>query len=159
MSNSMKVNFQVVGIPSHEAHALLQTAESQIGTTRMRVDAKPGYPCRISLTDAELGEEVLLLTYEHHAVASPYMASGPIYIRISAEPVSIEPNTIPLMLHHRLLSLRVYDSKAMMIAAHTTEGENLESLIYIIFEDSAAQYIQVHNAGPGCYNCQINRLK
>ena len=51
---------------------------------RTRVTTRPGYPCRISLQDAEVGEEVLLLTFRHQAVASPYAASGPIYIRRSA---------------------------------------------------------------------------
>lgn len=154
----MKVNFQVEGIPAYEAEALLQNAESILGTKRVKVDANPGYPCRFSLADAELGEEVLLLTYEHHAVASPYRSSGPIFIRTSTAQATLAPNEIPKMLRHRLLSLRVYDREAMMIAAHTTQGTDLESFIQNIFEDASAQYIQVHNAGPGCYNCQINRV-
>ena len=154
----MKFNFQVEGIPAYEAEALLQDAKSMPGTKRVVVDAHPGYPCRFSLADAQIGEEVLLLTYEHHAVTSPYRSSGPIYIRTSSEPAVLGPNKIPKMLRHRFLSLRVYDGAAMMIAAHTTKGTDLEVLIQDIFEDPAAQYIQVHNAGPGCYNCQINRL-
>lgn len=154
----MKVNFQVEGITAYEADALQQNAESIMGTKRIRVDANPGYPCRLSLVDAEIGEEVLLLTYEHHAVTSPYRATGPIYIRTSTTEASLAPNEIPKMLRHRLLSLRVYDGTAMMIAAYTAQGTDLETLIQSIFEDPAAQYIQVHNAGPGCYNCQINRL-
>ncbi len=154
----MKVNFQVEGIPAYEAEALLQNAASILGTKRVQVDAHPGYPCRFSLADAEIGEEVLLLTYEHHAVTSPYRSSGPIYIRTSTHQARLAPNEIPQMLRHRLLSLRVYDGEAMMIAAHTVQGTELEALIQRIFEDPVAQYIQVHNAGPGCYNCQINRL-
>lgn len=154
----MKVNFQVEGIPAYEAAALLQNAESIMGTQRVQVDAHPGYPCRFSLADAEIGEEVLLLTYEHHAVTSPYRSSGPIYIRTSTQQARLAPNEIPKMLRHRLLSLRVYDGAAMMIAAHTVQGTELDALIQRIFENPSAQYIQVHNAGPGCYNCQINRL-
>ncbi len=154
----MKVDFQIEGIPTDEAEALIQVADSIMGTKRILVDTKPGYPCRFSLADAEIGEEVLLLTYEHHAVASPYRSSGPIFIRTSTAQATLAPNEIPKMLRHRLLSLRVYDQDAMMIAAHTAQGTDLETLIQSIFEDPAAQYIQVHNAGPGCYNCQINRL-
>lgn len=154
----MKVNFQMEGIPAHEAEALLQNAASMLGTKRVTVDAHPGYPCRFSLADAEIGEEVLLFTYEHHAVTSPYRSSGPIYIRTATAPAVLAPNEIPKMLRHRLLSLRVYDGEAMMIAAHTAQGTALEALIQRIFEDPAARYIQVHNAGPGCYNCQINRV-
>ena len=35
-------------------------------------DRKPGFPCRVSLVDAEIGESVLLVNYEHLPAASPY---------------------------------------------------------------------------------------
>ena len=44
-------------------------------------DADNSYPCRISLTDAKLGEQVLLVHYEHHAVSSPFRSSYAIYVR------------------------------------------------------------------------------
>lgn len=46
-----------------------------------------GYPCRVSLQDAQQGETLLLLPYEHHAVAGPYRASGPIYVRETPMPL------------------------------------------------------------------------
>lgn len=36
----------------------------------MIVDKKPGFPCRVSLTDADLGETVLLVPFHHHEVSS-----------------------------------------------------------------------------------------
>ena len=71
---------------------------------------------------------------------------------------TIEKNEIPTMLLHRYLSLRVYDDRGMMIDAKTVEGINLEGAIQNIFSNATAQYIQVHNARPGCYNCQIDRI-
>lgn len=62
------------------------------------------------------------------------------------------------MLMHRLLSLRVYNSKGMMIDGRTVEGKTLEKEIGNIFRNELAKYIQVHNSSPGCYNCQINRV-
>ena len=35
------------------------------GVERIIVDNKPGYPCRVSLQDADIGETVLLMNYEH----------------------------------------------------------------------------------------------
>ncbi len=61
------------------------------------------------------------------------------------------------MLIHRFLSLRSYDVNGMMIDAGTIEGKILEDTIQEIFENENVSYIQVHNAKPGCYNCQINR--
>ena len=121
------------------------------------VDSFPGYPCRISLQDAPVGEEVFLLTHEHHTTKSPYRASGPIFIRKNASSAHLGPNQIPKMLVHRLLSLRSYNSEGMMLDASTVAGTELRSVILDIFKNSQVSYIHIHNAGPGCYNCTVER--
>ena len=55
------------------------------GMRRVIADRHPGFPCRVSLVDAEPGEELLLLPFQHLDVDSPYRASGPIYVRRGAE--------------------------------------------------------------------------
>ena len=157
----MKVDFQVVGIQENEIQELLRlsdTAYERLGIRKMVVNEKPGYPCRLSLADAEIGEEVLLLNYEHHKVGSPYRSSGPVFIRTAARQANLPKNELPIMLYHRLLSLRVYDTAAMMVDARTVPGRELEETIQDIFANPEAVYIQVHNSGPGCYNCQVNRM-
>ena len=157
----MKIEFQVSGIQTAEIQDIINYDESswiRSNIKKVTVDSKPGYPCRWSLEDAEIGEEVLLFTYTHHAVESPYRSSGPVYIRPMAKQAQLKPNQLPLMLHHRLLSLRVYNQKAFMIDARTIEGKVTEETIQDIFRNPEASYIHVHNSGPGCYNCQINRI-
>ena len=157
----MQHAFQILGIQPSEVQALLNldaTALKKQGISKIVVDEKPGYPCRISLQDAEIGEGILCFPYEHHSVNSPYRSSGPVFIRMQAPAAVLAKNEIPLMLRHRLLSLRVYNHEAMMIDAHTLEGKHLEKVIQDIFSNVESAYIQVHNAGPGCYNCQINRV-
>ncbi len=154
-------NFQVEAISQASVQHFFQMNDQELarhGAKRMRADAKPGYPCRLSLADAEIGDEVILLPFTHHATASPYQASGPIFICQNAKPAQLQVNEIPTMLQHRFLSLRAYDARAMMIAASTTKGNQLARAIQDLFDNSAIQYIQVHNAGPGCYNCNIVRL-
>ena len=73
------------------------------GIRRMTADTKPGFPCRVSLQDADIGDEVLLLPYAFHETASPYRASGPIFIRRNAATAQLNTNQIPVMLQHRLL--------------------------------------------------------
>ncbi|MEL6656611.1 MAG: DUF1203 domain-containing protein [Bacteroidota bacterium] len=156
----MLIPFQVVGLPITLLEELntLSIEERQLrGIQKCTVDAKPGYPCRLSLADAEVGEEVFLLPYKHHSVDSPYQAAGPIYIRTEGGAAALPPNKLPKMLGHRFLSLRVYDKDAMMIGAQTLKGTALAETIQKIFSVPAAAYIQVHNAGPGCYNCEIRR--
>ena len=157
----MKINFQVIGIQAEEIQSLLNLKESNLDKLNIRkmiVDENPGYPCRLSLEDARIGEEVLLFNYEHHKVNSPYQASGPVFVRIAAKAANLQQNELPIMLYHRLLSLRIYNKEAMMIDARTIQGEQLKDTIQAVFLNDKAQYIQVHNSSPGCYNCQINRL-
>ncbi len=137
---------------------LSEEALNQIGAVRAIADSNPGYPCRVSLSDAKIGEEVILFPYTHHKVTSPYQATGPIFVRKNAQTALPNVNEIPTFLNHRLLSLRVYDATAMMIDAHTVEGVVLKETIDEIFKNQLAVYIHIHNAGPGCYNCQVDRV-
>ena len=56
-------------------------ALARLGMRRTRSDQPVGYPCRISLEDTPVGEEVLLLPFTHQDSRSPYRASGPIFVR------------------------------------------------------------------------------
>ena len=127
------------------------------GARRMRADAKPGYPCRVSLADAESGEEVILLHYMHHDVSSPYRAAGPIFVRAGAETATPGVGEIPPMLLVRPLSIRAYDRDAMMVAAEVADGAGVEPAVERLLERADVEYLHLHNAGPGCYNCRVER--
>ncbi|WP_154222957.1 DUF1203 domain-containing protein [Marinicella rhabdoformis] len=128
-----------------------------LGAQWLTVDVNPGYPCRVSLTDAKLGEWVLALSFCHHDVNSPYRATGPIFVRAQAITANLNVNEVPTMLRHRLLSVRAYNTKKMMIDAETLEGSSLEGAIESMFHNSQIEYIHIHNAGPGCFNCSVYR--
>ncbi|MDQ3229353.1 MAG: DUF1203 domain-containing protein, partial [Pseudomonadota bacterium] len=99
-----------------------------LGIERRIADTKPGYPCRVSLQDAEPGE-TLLLSFEHHAVDGPYRSSGPIFVREAAQSTCVLRNDIPEQQRSRLLSVRAYDSHGAMHLAEVVEGTSLEALI------------------------------
>ncbi len=130
---------------------------SALNIQRMIVDEKPGYPCRVSLEDADIGEEVLLLPYQHHRAASPYQASGPIFVRRGINRKSYVVNQVPIMMNHRLLSYRGYDVSGIMKNAITDKGINTPSVIQAIFQNQDIYYIHIHNSSPGCYNCEVRR--
>ncbi|MFL1896000.1 DUF1203 domain-containing protein [Aquimarina sp. 2-A2] len=158
---SVRMKFIISAIENNYEHFFKLTEDelSASGMVKITVDNKPGYPCRVSLKDAEIGEEVLLLTYQHHKTKTPYQSSGPIFVRKNVKTAQLKTNEIPMMLFHRLLSLRVYDVKGMMIAAKTVDGKHLKKEIDLIFENETANYIHIHNSSPGCYNCQVNRVQ
>lgn len=157
----MTINFNISAIENKYNHLfdLTETALRAKGAVRMMVDEKPGFPCRVSLEDAEIGEEIILFPFQHHKTNSPYQSTGPIFVRKNAKSPNLKVNEIPKMLLHRLLSLRIYDEKGIMIDAKTIEGGKLKNEIEVIFNNRSANYIQVHNSSPGCYNCQVNRIK
>ncbi len=157
----MSINFKISEIENNYNH-LFNLNEEELtakGGVKMIVDEKPGYPCRFSLVDAGLGEEVILFPFQHHKTNSPYQSSGPIFVRKNAKSPNLSVNEIPTMLLHRLLSLRIYDKKGIMIDAKTIEGKTLENEIGIILKNNSVDYIQIHNSSPGCYNCQVNRAE
>jgi len=156
----MGAGFRFVALPAERFAPLFELSDAQlheVSARRMVVDEKPGYPCRVSLADAEVGETVLLLPFTHHDVPSPYRASGPIFVRQGVATALPAAGEIPLMLRHRLLSLRAYDADAMLIGAEVVEGADIGTTIRRLFTDEKVGYLHVHNARPGCYNCRVVR--
>ena len=152
--------FRLVALPSDTYAPLFALSDQELatrGALRMRADAKPGYPCRVSLVDAAPGAEVILLHHLHHDVRSPYRGGGPIFVRTGAETATPEVGEIPEMLRVRRLSIRAYDGDAMMVAAEVVEGDEVEPAIERLFERDDVEYLHLHNAGGGCYNCRVER--
>jgi len=156
----MGETFRFVALPYEPFAGLFEMDDADLqarSARRMSVDEKPGTPCRVSLEDAEVGETVILVPFAHHEVASPYRASGPIFVRRGARRATPAPGEVPLMFRHRLLSLRGYDRAGMMVAAEVVPGTELERVIGRLLSDDQVDYLHVHNAKPGCFNCRVER--
>ncbi|MDR0184317.1 DUF1203 domain-containing protein [Lysobacter arvi] len=123
---------------------------------RVTADEANSFPCRVSLRDAEPGERLLLLAYEHHAVATPYRASGPIFVRQDAAEARPAIAEVPDQLRRRLLSVRAY-GEGMMRIADVVEGHAVETLVAKFFARPDVDTLHVHFARYGCYACRITR--
>jgi hypothetical protein len=157
----MSAKFQIVPLALRNFSHLFSLDDAALarhGARRVVADAKPGFPCRVSLADAEPGERLVLLPFTHHAVDSPYRASGPIFVRENAREASLAPNHIPEVITSRLMSLRAYDKMGMMLGAKVTEGRQVGTQIEEFFFDPQVSYLHLHNAGPGCYSCRVARV-
>jgi hypothetical protein len=137
--------------------ALPDAALAARGIFRRIADADVGFPCRVSLADAAIGEELLLLPWRHHAVDSPYQASGPIYVRRGARAARLGVGEVPEYVRRRLISLRAYDAAAMMRGAEVVEGVEVGARLQRLFADAQVDYVHLHNARPGCYSCLARR--
>ena len=156
----MSDSFQFVPVPYEQFASLFTLSEAKLqslGIRRITVAEKPGVPCRASLVDAEIGETALLLPFAHHDAPSPFQASGPIFVRQGAGTAKPAKGEIPVMFHHRQLSLRAYDAEAMMIGAEVVDGSELQASIGRLFLDENVSYLHIHNARPGCFNCRVDR--
>jgi hypothetical protein len=126
------------------------------GARRRIADSTPGFPCRVSLVDADVGEELLLVPFEHHPASSPYRGSGAIYIRRAAR-AQVTLDRVPDVLARRLLSARAYDAGGMMVGADVVDGTELASLLERMLGRRDVEYVHVHNAKPGCFACRVTR--
>ncbi len=157
----MMNNFQIKALAYNQFANLFLASDDDlkdIGALKMIVNEHPGFPCRVSLQDATIGEEVLLLPFKHHKTDSPYQSTGAIYIRKNAEESLLAVNEIPKMLLHRLVSLRCYNKDGMMIDASVVEGKTTKEALQELFTNKEIDYIHIHNAKPGCYNCLAERV-
>lgn len=64
--------------PFRYLYGLSDAELAKAGAIRMTADAKPGFPCRVTLEDAEPGTAVLLLNHEHLPVDTPYRSCLPV---------------------------------------------------------------------------------
>ena len=162
VNTSPAYTFRVSGISADVIDQYRHLSDEELQKHRVirRVaDEKPGFPCRVSLVDAEVGESVLLLNFEHLPGLSPYRSVGPIFVRESASQTYSKTNEIPevLLFSGRLLSVRAYDDNAMLVGADVINGVDIEQSIQRFFGDARVAHIHVHNARPGCYACRVDR--
>ncbi len=154
------MSFIISGLPSDEFKPLFGCTDAELakrGVVRKAVDAKPGYPCRITLEDAEPGEHVLLLNYESHKVQSPYRSAYAIYVREGQTQPKSYKNALPPVFNGRPMALRIFDKDGMLIGADLDVSGDLKMKIDKAFKDPSASYIHAHNAMHGCFAAEIRR--
>jgi Protein of unknown function (DUF1203) len=154
------MSFRITGLPAEHFAPLFALTDAQLaaqGAVRRIADARsPGAPCRISLTDARPGDELLLVNYEHHPVDSPYRMRFAIYVRRGEETYDAV-DQVPEQLRRRTLAVRSFDAGAMMVDRELVDGRELEAAIARLFADARAAYLHVHFAAPGCYAARVER--
>ncbi len=154
------MSFQIHALPRDTFAPLFALPDDALRTRDIRrvvADGRPVYPCRVSLQDATEGERLLLLPHAHHVVDTPYRASGPVYLREAAIQAKPDIDEVPALLRTRLLSLRAYDARGMMVWADVRPGTELEAGLDELFALERTDYIHLHYAKPGCYACRVVR--
>jgi hypothetical protein len=154
------MSYRITGLnaaPFVHLYGLTDAALRDLGVQRVVADARPGYPDRIEMRDAEVGEKLLLLNHVCQPADTPYRASHAIFIREGALETYDRVGEIPEVMRGRLLSLRAYDASGQMLDADVVEGRDCDALIRRLFENPDVAYIHTHNARRGCYAGRIDR--
>jgi hypothetical protein len=154
------VGYRITGLsaePFRHLYGLSDSALAQHGVIRYTVDQYPGFPDRIEMRDAAVGETVLLLNHVCQPAATPYHASHAIFVREGATQAYDAVDGIPEVMQSRLLSLRAYTADGMMVDAAVCQGGDVEPTITKLLADDRVGYIHAHNAIRGCYSGRIDR--
>ncbi|MBN2994083.1 DUF1203 domain-containing protein [Pseudomonas cedrina subsp. fulgida] len=154
------MNFRITGLapdPFRRFFGLPDAELAVLGIKRYRVDSQPGFPDRIEMKDADIGQSVLLLNHVSQPAHSPYRACHGIFIREGATQAYDAVNQVPEVMRIQLLSLRAFSEEGMMLDGEVVEGQLVEPVIERMLADPAVGYLHVHNAKRGCYSGRIDR--
>ena len=153
------MNYTLRGLEPALFRPLFQLDDEALAVRGMRwmiADEPVGFPCRISLEDAPVGERVLLLPFVHQDSDSPYRASGPIFVRPGIREARRVVGELPRYLTRRLLSVRAYDAADLMVDAEVVEGAEAAPLIERYLARDDVSYLHLHFAKRGCYACRVD---
>ena len=120
-------------------------------------DEFPGYPCRQCLRDAEIGEELILVSHNPFGLESQYRSASPIFLHREVCDAPTDLGELPVQLTRRQLSVRSFDQGEMMIDAAVIDGSELDGTLVRLFGDTDATRIDVHNATRGCWAVSVVR--
>ena len=154
------MSFRVRGLapePFRKYFAMSDAELGAIGALRLTAEAD-GFPCRVSLRHAPVGDELVLLNYEHQPGHTPYRSNHAIYVcRSSAQPFDAV-DVVPEVILKRYVSVRAFDARDMMIDADVIDGADAANLFERLLANPEAKYLHVHNAKRGCYSALVERV-
>ena len=150
-----------IGGLSSEAFARLfgkdDAALAEYGAVRVTATGKPGYPCRITLDDAEPGETLILLNHVSHDVATPYRSAYAIYVRETAVEAATFEDALPPIFENRPMAFRAFDNNGMLSNAALALPGEADAKIRMLFDQPEIAYIHAHNAAHGCFSAKVER--
>jgi hypothetical protein len=150
--------YRIEGLEREPFEALFAMSDAELAERRaMRtVAVGPGYPCRISLEEAELGEPLVLVNHVSNDVETPFRARHAIYVRRGVERGRYT-DAVPPIFATRTLGLRGFDAEGMLRGALLVPPGEADAKIRALFEQPAIAEIHAHTAALGCFLARIER--
>jgi hypothetical protein len=153
------MTYLIKGLPRERFADLFPLDDAQLsarGARRVVADAH-GFPCRVSLVDAERGESLILLNHVSNDVDGPYRATHAILIREQAEQAPEYIASVPPVFASRTMSFRGFAANGDLVASRVSRPGEHDGAIRELLADPAIDHIDAHNAGHGCFSARIER--
>ena len=154
------MTYRITGLPPEPFAPLFALSDEALmlqGARRVIATGKPGYPCRVTLEDAEPGESLILVNHASHDVATPFRSAYAIFVREGATAAATFVDQAPPVFTSRALSLRAVDATGMVRDALLIEPGGADAAIRKLFEVNETAYILAFNAMAGCFSARVER--
>ena len=151
------MTYRITGLDPEPFRPLFALSDEELasrGAMRMTVAEKPSFPCRVTLEDREIGEQVLLLNHVSHK-GGPYHASHAIFVSDGAPGTFVDE--VPPVFNGRVLSLRAFDDEGLMAEAALAQPGEADAVIRKLLANELVDHIDAHNATRGCFSARIER--
>ena len=152
--------YRIAGLSRDPFESLFTLSDEELvhrNARRVVANKKPGFPCRITLEDAEPGESLILTNYVSHDAETPYRTAYAIYVREAAVESALYIDELAPALRDRPLSLRGFDSEGMLRGAFLALPGEADGKIRELFGQPEIAAIHAHNAAYGCFAAKIER--
>ena len=152
--------YRIEGLAPEAFESLFGMMEGELaarGAMRVTADAPRGYPCRVSLRDADEGEELILLNHVSHDVEGPFRTTYAIYVRKDAEAPASYTDEAPPYLDSRTLSLRGFGADGLLKDGLLAMPGEADARIRELLGSDDIATIHAHNAAYGCFLARIER--
>ena len=154
------MTYRIEGLARDAYAGLLGLSDAELarrGARRVVADARPGFPCRVALEDAEPGERLILFNHVSNDVATPFRTAHAVYVREEAGAPACFVDETPPVFEGRVLSLRGFDGEGMLREALLARPGEADAKIRDLFGRPEIAEIHAHNAAPGCFAARIVR--
>lgn len=154
------MTYRIEGLRREAYAGLLGLGDDELArhcARRVRADSRPGFPCRVTLEDAEVGESLILFHHVSHDVTTPYRSACAIYVREGGGAPACYVDETPPVFEGRPLGLRGFDADGMLRGALLALPGEADAKIRALFERPEIAAIHAHNAAHGCFAAKIVR--
>ena len=152
--------YRITGLTPADFEGLFGLSDAALAArnaVRMTADKTPGFPCRITLEDAEPGETMILLNHVSLDAPTPFRASHAIFVREGAKQAPTYVDRLPPVMANRMLGLRGFDAGGMLRDGLVAQPGEAEAGIEALFANPDIASIHAHTAAYGCFVARVER--